>query len=319
MVRWVQTTAALERRVLWSPEAPYRWSRFEFELIESGFTVIPTSEDGWRALVDLDNGWRQDALYPAPYVRAFPSLIGANGRRWLDRNEPPPDIAEKLVRQLSDYLGPRGFAWLCACAVYPEITWGLTLRVAGDAIDYSALPSLARLPWFRHAFMPDWLRRLLVARLPPDAGERLRVDLAGLLDDLARTSGDGRAESPPDRHCASRAGWDPSGPRHASRRAGGQPAARSRVPRIHGAGDRRPARIVGAAAAGSVVRRARRPLHGAGRSPRRGTACAASCSPVSADGSSFTTARCVVVQSCALGLVLLMVWRPVQEPVSCKP
>jgi ketosteroid isomerase-like protein len=75
--------------------------------------------------------------------------------------------------------------------VYPEITWGLTLRVAGDAIDYSALPSLARLPWFRHAFMPDWLRRMLVARLPPAAGERLRMDLAGLLDDLARTSGDG--------------------------------------------------------------------------------------------------------------------------------
>ncbi len=73
MVGWVQTTAALERRVLWSPEAPYRWSHFEFELIESGFTVIPTSEDGWRALVDLDNGWRQDALYPATYVRAFPA------------------------------------------------------------------------------------------------------------------------------------------------------------------------------------------------------------------------------------------------------
>ena len=315
MVGWVQTTAALERRVLWSPEAPYRWSHSEFELIESGFTVIPTSEDGWRALVDLDNGWRQDALYPATYVRAFPSLIGANGRRWLDRNEPPTDIAEKLVRQLTDYLGPRGFAWLCACAVYPEITWGLTLRVAGDAIDYSALPSLARLPWFRHAFMPDWLRRLLVARLPPDAGERLRVDLAGLLDDLARTSGESAgiaagstlriarwmgsvrtldmlraapAGSPLRDHVflgfMARATVDPLGlsvPQPFSRLFAG------RVGRFTTPVDRR--------AAGGLGRQLFARFRG---------------------WIVFHNRQVRVVQSCALGLVLLMMWRPAQEQVA---
>jgi hypothetical protein len=184
---WVDSTAPFDRRVLWTPETPYRWSSMEQELIDAGFTVIPATEEGWRALVDLDNGWRQDALYPASYARPFPAVIGSNDRRWLDRNEPPPDIVERLLRQATDFLGPAGFRWMCACAVYPEISWGLTLRLAGDARDHSSLLSLARLPWFRHGFMPDWLRRLLVKRLLPEAGDSLRARLERLLEDLART------------------------------------------------------------------------------------------------------------------------------------
>ena len=188
LARWIETTTPLDRRVFWTPEAPYRWSRLESDLVEAGFTVIPATEEGWRALIDLENGWRQEALYPAPYARPFPGLIGANDRRWLDRNQPPADIVDKLVRQVTEFLGPTGFRWLCACAVYPEITWGLTLRLAGDAPDYQSLPSLSRLPWFRHGFMPDWLRRLLVSRLGPEAGDRLRTNLERLVEDLAGPS-----------------------------------------------------------------------------------------------------------------------------------
>ena len=188
LARWIDATTPLERRVFWTPEAPYRWSRREFELVDAGFIVIPATEEGWRALVDLDDGWRPEALYPAPYARPFPEILGANERRWLDRNEPPPDTGDRLVRQTAEFLGPTGFGWLCACAVYPEITWGLTLRVAGDAPDYSVLPSLARLPWLRHGFMPDWLRHRLLRQLAPDVGDRLRTNLERLLEDLARTS-----------------------------------------------------------------------------------------------------------------------------------
>ncbi len=317
MVPWVQTTAALERRVLWSPEAPYRWSRFEFELIESGFTLLPTSEDGWRAFVDLDNGWRQDALYPAPYFRAFPKLIGANERRWLDRNLPPPEIAEKLVRQLSDYLGPKGFAWLCACAVYPEITWDLTLRVAGDAIDYSALPSLARLPWFRHAFMPDWLRRMLVARLPADAGERLRMDLAGLLDDLARTSADGTSGGPA-RSALRIARWMGSIGTIDMLRAAppGSPLrdhvflgfmARATVDPLGLSVPRPLGRLFG-----GRVGRFTAPLDRTGATTGLGRQLFARFRGWMV----FHSRQARLAQSCALGLVLLLVWRPAQERVS---
>jgi Sulfatase-modifying factor enzyme 1 len=106
------------------------------------------------------------------------------------RNEPPPEIVQKLTRQLKGFLGPDGFSWLCACAVYPEITWPLTLRVAHEPTDYSTLPSLARLPWFRHGFMPDWLSRVLVDVLPPEDESRLRATLERLLEELSHHATD---------------------------------------------------------------------------------------------------------------------------------
>jgi formylglycine-generating enzyme required for sulfatase activity len=187
---WVEVTRPLVRRIYLTPEAPYRWTRFEFDLIEAGFIVLPATSSGWVALADLTVGGRLDSFATAPYARAFPSVLGTNELRWLDRNEPPPEIVQKLTRQLKGFLGPGGFSWLCACAVYPEVTWPLTLRVAHEPADYAVLPSLARLPWFRHGFMPDWLRRVLVDLLPADDEGRLRTTLERLLEELARHATD---------------------------------------------------------------------------------------------------------------------------------
>jgi formylglycine-generating enzyme required for sulfatase activity len=185
VANWVETTRPLVQRIYLTPEAPYRWTRLEFELIEAGFIVLPVTENGWTALADLIMSGRLQSFGTAPYARAFPQILGTNDMRWLDRNEPPPEMVQKLTRQLKGFLGPDGFAWLCACAVYPEITWPLTLRVAIEPLDYSLLPSLARLPWFRHGFMPDWLRQVLVDLLPPADEGRLRATLERLLEELA--------------------------------------------------------------------------------------------------------------------------------------
>ena len=188
---WVEATRPLVRRIYLTPEAPYRWTRLEFELIEAGFIVLPATEPGWNALADLIMGGRLESFGTAPYARAFPAVLGTNEVRWLDRNAPPPEIVQKMTRQLKGFLGPDGFAWLCACAVYPEITWPLTLRVAHEPPDYSILPALARLPWFRHGFMPDWLRHALVDLLAPVDERRLRATLERLLEELAHQAADG--------------------------------------------------------------------------------------------------------------------------------
>ena len=190
VANWVETTRPLVQRIYLTPEAPYRWTRLEFELIEAGFIVLPVTDHGWTALADLIMGGRLQSFGTAPYARAFPQILGTNDMRWLDRNEPPPELVQKLTRQLKGFLGPDGFAWLCACAVYPEITWPLTLRVAPEPLDYSLLPSLARLPWFRHGFMPDWLRQVLVDLLPPADEGRLRATLERLLEELAHHATD---------------------------------------------------------------------------------------------------------------------------------
>ncbi len=180
---WVETTKTLDTRVYVTPEPPFRWSALEFGLIEAGFVVLPASDAGWHRLGELGI---LDRPFESPeYARGFPAVIGGVDRRWLDRNEPEPDIVEKLLRQLQGYLGDEGFAWLCACAVYPEISWPLTLAVGKAPVNYALLPLLARLPWFRYAYMPDWLRLALVLRIAPDDEVRVRTTIEKLLEELA--------------------------------------------------------------------------------------------------------------------------------------
>ena len=69
------------------------------------------------------------------------------------------------------YLGPESWDWLCACAVYPQVTWELTLchgywLFGGDAEWREEWAErvlrLVRLPWFRHGTLPDWWRERLL-------------------------------------------------------------------------------------------------------------------------------------------------------------
>jgi hypothetical protein len=162
--------------VLFTPETPYHWTQREWELAAEGMIIYPATAPGLQSYAGLSGEWRIEKLFPAPYARSFPAIIGADALRWLDKNPPPAETQEILLRQLKGYLGPEGFLWLCACGVYPEISWPLTWYLAetlhGDdrsptrGSPYTRLlPSLARLPWFRSGIMPDWLRLALIGQL----------------------------------------------------------------------------------------------------------------------------------------------------------
>ncbi|MEO8751892.1 MAG: TIR domain-containing protein [Casimicrobiaceae bacterium] len=193
---WVATLHALPARVLFTAEAPYRWAHRERTLAAEGFVVLPANAEGFRLFAEMAGDWRIDRMFPAPYARAFPRMLAEEPLRWLDRNAPPNEDIEKLIRELRGYLGPDGFAWLCACAVYPQISWSLTLYLAGttdtarrdeamSAASASTLPALARLPWLRHGLMPDWLRRTLIARLSEQLDADVRRRVESLLEQLA--------------------------------------------------------------------------------------------------------------------------------------
>jgi formylglycine-generating enzyme required for sulfatase activity len=185
LLPWVETIPAHVDRIFLTTEAPDRWTDREFELERAGFTVLPANDAGWRVLADPDGRPAAERLFPAPYTRGFPALIGSDELRWLDRNDPPSETVARLLKELKGFLGADGFMWMSACAVYPEISWALSLRVRGDA-PAAALPSLGRLPWFRHAFMPRWLRVALIASIPLAFEQRLRRELETLLEDLSR-------------------------------------------------------------------------------------------------------------------------------------
>ncbi len=189
---WAEDLRALPRRVLLTPEAPYRWGRRELELADAGLTLVPATPAGLAGLAEMHGEPRTERALHAKYARAFPQLISHDEKRWLDRNPPPEEVTVGLLEQLLGYLGPNGFAWLCACAVYGEISWALTLnllsairpdrdQLAERRALGETLPALARLPWFRYSFMPDWLRRLLIARLSPAHEAAVRGRLVGIL------------------------------------------------------------------------------------------------------------------------------------------
>lgn len=139
---------------------------------------------------------------PAPYARPYPPLLSDTPGRWLQRTAPPATVVENLVRQLHGYLERDGFAWLAACAVYPEVAWPVSMRMTQALPELVRrpdrvavlLPALARLPWFRHGSIPDWLRLTLVGLLDPVHKRVVHRSLEGLLEQAAEAMLAGRRE-----------------------------------------------------------------------------------------------------------------------------
>lgn len=197
---WVDRLRPLTRPALMTPLPLRHWTRHEGQLAERGWLVLSAGPraEGLTAYAQIEPEADAETPRPssAPYARPYPALLITQPQLALDRETPSIATMNKLVRQLKGYLGPRGFGWLAACAVYPEIEWQLTLHlskaVAGgtgadsDAELAVALAQLARLPWFRVGFMPEWLRLTLLAQLSWDQELAVRDCLARRLEDLAR-------------------------------------------------------------------------------------------------------------------------------------
>jgi formylglycine-generating enzyme required for sulfatase activity len=165
--RWLESFAAWPRRALLTPElsSGYR----EQALASSDLRVLPATEEGLAALA-AEAAPQANGQKPA---RPFPRAILERPRRWLERQEPKPEAADELIRQLREYLDDAGWLWLAACAVYPALSWEITLyfgvELLGRTDDFAArLLALVRLPWFRHGSMPDWLRLRLIESFTPE-------------------------------------------------------------------------------------------------------------------------------------------------------
>lgn len=182
-------TAAFERwrhRFVLTPVPASTWGYREASLAWSGFAVAPLDPAGLRLVVDEwlpvavagvaegpTEALRMLLATPHDHVAPLPSIIVEHGDRWLECVLPPQTTAKAVLSALRDYLGETGYLLIRALAVYPELTWPLTLYVDWRLFPGTAagnrthrLLALARLPWFRHSRMPDYLRLLLVRDLP---------------------------------------------------------------------------------------------------------------------------------------------------------
>lgn len=125
-------------------------------------------------------------------LKPLPLPLRSDPYRWL---APAPPETERddwwpvLEYRLSLYLDQAGLDWLKALAVYPALTWELTLylgRGLKDAggIELYAEPRLAaltRLPWLREGRMPEWLRDAMIATLDPQLRKATVALIAGIV------------------------------------------------------------------------------------------------------------------------------------------
>ena len=170
---WIGDFVTWKERAVLTPIAPGKWRLRELALARH-FTVLPSTIGALDVLVDYFEAEAKPDFRQLRRSRVLASPPSLNGKDDLQR--------------LRQYLGKGGFRWLCACAVYPELHWGLTLRLGkvselGDGLlTEQNLLRLVRLPWFRDGAMPDELRVELMEALDAKAVEAVRKVIIEVLE-----------------------------------------------------------------------------------------------------------------------------------------
>ncbi|GIJ57498.1 hypothetical protein [Virgisporangium aurantiacum] len=148
----------------------------------------------------LDPAWARERVRSEPAGLALPTVFEEDDQVWIEAVPPPRDALVRAMDLLGTALGPGGWYWLATCAVYPEISYELTVALgrlvhADDGrplADHLPIEVLARLPWFRHAYMPDWLRAGLIVTLSRGQLGAVRSAVHQILTDgLLPTAGAG--------------------------------------------------------------------------------------------------------------------------------
>lgn len=171
LAAWTSMFLDWQDRAVLTPEA--RWELREFSL-SSQFVVLPATLDGLMALVDH-----------------FDTMVTTDPRIWSPAGLqiPPADLDENTsVEVLKSYLGEQAFQWLCACAVYPELQWNLTLFLGSlgcmspTTVREQNLLRLIRLPWFRNGSLADAMRWPLINQLGETREREVRAAIIHLLE-----------------------------------------------------------------------------------------------------------------------------------------
>ena len=197
---WTRELADWPRRSLLTPRrVPAGWLR---ALTRQGLVVADLDSAGiQRAVLHLGGEVAADILRLPGETVLLPALL-LDSRRWQQVTAPSPADRAQLLTTLTDYLGPDGRLLLAAMAAYPQLDWqltrGLDLSLFPDSPDASReqrLLKIARLPWSRAGWLPDWLRRSLLSQLAARDWRRLRALYRTLFAE-ATTTGTGDIHLP---------------------------------------------------------------------------------------------------------------------------
>lgn len=187
--RWTSIFFNWQRRVLLTPhniEIDYRRGA----LLDQGFVLIPAERESLSALANVFNETPASSK-GSKTLGPFPKTLLDRPERWIDSHSPSNDIVDEVCEELNRFLGPEGYSWLGACAVYPMLYWKLTLYLGYKlSVEYKTgsvywveqtFKSLMQLPWFRQGSIPDWFRTRLISDLSFDQRRHIKKVLEELL------------------------------------------------------------------------------------------------------------------------------------------
>ncbi len=170
--KWAELFHAWQERAILTPERPKDWSMREVALAKK-FIVLPVSFESLAAVIEhFENR-------SSPDLRALnkaDSQLGTGSDKFDD------------LAVLQVCLGKDAFQWLCACALYPELHWNLTLYIGtlpcmpDNLVSEENLLRLMRLPCFREGVIPDEFRWELINALDKKKLKAICVAIVELLE-----------------------------------------------------------------------------------------------------------------------------------------
>ncbi|MFM7558793.1 GUN4 domain-containing protein, partial [Cylindrospermopsis raciborskii] len=186
---WVNQLLDWKNRVILTLKPVENYSYEKFVLAED-FLILPATPTGLQALSQKLLQRIATNYYPiAENQFSLPESLRLRPLYWIERNSPPPKDIDAMLVSLEEYLGKNNFYWLGACAIFPELHWNITVYLGNtlkteeghSLLEVGSLTKLARLPWLRCGYMPDWLRSILIAKLTNEQKHTIRTVFKDLL------------------------------------------------------------------------------------------------------------------------------------------
>jgi formylglycine-generating enzyme required for sulfatase activity len=199
---WVSQLITWQSRAFLTPKSTINWGYQEFQIAQE-FMILPATPQGLELF--SQKPWSRDNSKPLSFQERglergstipVPQTLRIQTYRWLERNSPEPEKIATMLVSLREYLGEDSFYWFCACAVFPELQWNITIYLGNvlktesgkSLLEVDSLTNLARLPWFRSGYIPDWLRVCLIKKLTFEQEQEIRTALQNLLNQANNSS-----------------------------------------------------------------------------------------------------------------------------------
>ena len=170
VAEWLSIFSIWHERALLTPESNWGWRE---ELLLQKFIVVPAETQG---LITLTNHL------------GSPAAMSSSGWPAPDAHPLPIEVGNQIsLDKVRDYLGPQLFQWLCACAIYPELQWELTLRLGAltgtrhESFNEKDMMRLFRLSWFRKGTISDATRGELLEAFESGLDKPAREEIVRLL------------------------------------------------------------------------------------------------------------------------------------------